>query len=138
MKINEIQEDIIKEFSKFDNCIEKYEYIIELGRKMPIVCERNQDNLIDGCQSKVWINIELHNCNMYITADSDTIITRGIVALLIRIYNEKTPKEIINSELYFMEKIGLNQYFSQTRSNGLFAMARKIKRQAILFNDMED
>ena len=135
MTINEIQDEIIKEFSVFEDWMEKYSYLIELGNGLPSIDEqyRKPENLIQGCQSKVWLNAELRDGNVVFTADSDAIITKGIVALLINVLTEKTPEEIINADLYFIERIGLRENLSPTRSNGLLAMIKQMRLYALAY-----
>lgn len=135
MSINEIQNEIIEEFSVFDEWMDKYEYLIDLGKSVPILSEKhkNKQNLISGCQSKVWLNAKLNNGKISFEADSDAIITKGIVALLIRVFNNQTPEDILNTELYFIEKIGLQSNLSPTRANGLVAMIKQIKYYAMAY-----
>jgi len=138
MTINEIQEEIILEFSVFDDWMDKYEYLIDLGKELSPFDEKNRtdQNLIDGCQSKVWLNAELVDGKIVFTADSDAIITKGIISLLIRVLSGQTPEDIINSDLYFIDKIGLNQHLSPTRSNGLMSMIKQIKLYAMAYNSL--
>ncbi len=136
MTIEEIQNEIIEEFSMFDEWMDKYEYLIELGRDLPQIDTKFKTNeyLINGCQSKVWLNAELKDGKIYFTADSDAIITKGIVALLIRVLNGRTPKEIMNADLFFIDKIGLSENLSPTRSNGLLAMVKQMKMYGMAYN----
>lgn len=136
MTIEEIQNEIIEEFSMFDEWMDKYEYLIELGRDLPQIDPKFKTNeyLINGCQSKVWLNAELKDEKIYFTADSDAIITKGIVALLIRVLNGRTPKEIMNADLFFIDKIGLSDNLSPTRSNGLLAMVKQMKMYGMAYN----
>ncbi len=136
MTIEEIQNEIIEEFSMFDEWMDKYEYLIELGRDLPQIEPKFKTNeyLINGCQSKVWLNAELKDGKIYFTADSDAIITKGIVALLIRVLNGRTPKEIMNADLFFIDKIGLSENLSPTRSNGLLAMVKQMKMYGMAYN----
>jgi cysteine desulfuration protein SufE len=129
MKINEKQDEIIEEFSVFDDWMDKYEYIIELGKDLPVISpeKKTDERLIEGCQSKVWLEAEFKNGKMYFSADSDAIITKGIIGLLIRVLNEENPDEIAKSDLYFIQKIGLHEHLSPNRSNGLANMVKKIK-----------
>ena len=131
--INIIQEEIISEFEMFDDWMEKYEYLIELGKDLPIISEelKTEDRLIEGCQSRVWLNSELINGKMDYRADSDAIITKGIIALLIRVMNNQTPEVIISNELLFIKAIGLQEHLSPTRSNGLLGMVKRMKLEAI-------
>ena len=119
--INNIQDQIIEEFTVFTDWMDKYEYLIDLGKDLPAMDEKlkNAQNLIAGCQSKVWINATMHNGAVQFEADSDAVITRGMVALLIRVYNNQTPDSILNSDLYFVDAIGLKANLSPTRANGL-------------------
>lgn len=136
MTINEIQEKIIEEFSMFDDWMDKYNLLIDLGKELPVIDPRFKvkDFLIEGCQSKVWLHPEYNGNIISFTADSDAIITRGIVALLIKVLSDRTPEEIISADLYFIEKIGLRQNLSPTRSNGLLSMVRQIKLYAMAYN----
>jgi len=131
--INIIQEEIISEFEMFDDWMEKYEYLIELGKDLPIISEelKTEDKLIEGCQSRVWLNSELINGKMDYRADSDAIITKGIIGLLIRVMNNQTPEVIISNELLFIKAIGLQEHLSPTRSNGLLGMVKRMKLEAI-------
>jgi len=139
MTINEIQNEIIEEFSIFDDWMDKYEYIIEFAKGLPTidVNKKTPQNLINGCQSKVWLDAELIDGKLSFTADSDAIITKGVVALLVRIFNEQPATEILNSDLYFIAKIGLSQNLSPTRANGLLSMIKRIKSYALAFNSLE-
>jgi cysteine desulfuration protein SufE len=131
--IDKIQEEIISEFEMFDDWMEKYEYLIELGKDLPIISEelKTEDRLIEGCQSRVWLNSELINGKMDYRADSDAIITKGIIGLLIRVMNKQTPEVIISNELLFIKAIGLQEHLSPTRSNGLLGMVKRMKLEAI-------
>lgn len=135
MTIDEIQNKIIEEFSIFEDWMDKYNYLIELGRDCPIINEKDKTeaNLIKGCQSRVWVNAELIDGKMDIKADSDAVITKGIITLLLRIFNNQTPKDVYESEVFFIEKIGLSTHLSPTRSNGLVAMVKQIKLYALAF-----
>ncbi|WP_457616784.1 SufE family protein [Lutibacter sp.] len=135
MTIKEIQEEIIDEFSMFEDWMERYEYIIELGKSLPIIDDayKLDENLIVGCQSKVWLHSEMQDGKVVFTADSDAILTKGIVALLLRVYNNQTPKDILNAELFFVDKIGLKEHLSPTRANGLVSMIKQIKLYALAF-----
>ena len=136
MTINEVQDNIIEEFSLFEDWMDKYNLLIDLGKELPVIDPKFKvkDFLIEGCQSKVWLHPDYDGKLITFTADSDAIITRGIVALLIKVLSNRTPEEIVSSDLYFIEKIGLRQNLSPTRSNGLLAMVRQIKLYAIAFN----
>lgn len=135
MTINEIQEQIIEEFSVFDEWLDKYDYLIDLSKNMPVIAEeyKTNDNLIKGCQSRVWLHADLQGDIVHFSADSDAIITRGIIALLIRVINDKKPAEIANADLYFIDQIGLKQNLSPTRSNGLVSMVKKIKTYSLAY-----
>lgn len=133
MTIKEIQEEIIDEFSMFDDWMERYEYIIELGKSLPIISEEHKldENLIKGCQSKVWLYSELENTKIKFSADSDAILTKGIVALLLRVFSDQEPAAILSAETTFIDKIGLKEHLSPTRANGLVSMVKQIKMYAI-------
>lgn len=133
MTIKEIQEEIIDEFSMFDDWMERYEYIIELGKSLPIIDDefKLDENLIKGCQSKVWLYSELDDKNVKFSADSDAILTKGIVALLLRVYSGQKPEDILVAETHFIDKIGLKDHLSPTRANGLVSMLKQIKMYAI-------
>lgn len=135
MTINEIQDEIIEEFEVFDEWMDKYEFLIDLSKQLPQIeeKEKNVQNLINGCQSKVWLHAQTEGDKIRFTADSDAIITKGIVALLIRVWDHRTPEEILGSELYFINKIGLSQNLSPTRSNGLVSMVKQMKLYAIAY-----
>ena len=135
MTIKEIQEEIIDEFSMFDDWMERYEYIIELGKSLPLIDEtfKKDENLIVGCQSKVWLHSEIKDQKIDFTADSDAILTKGIVAILLRIFNEQTPATILEADLFFIDKIGLKEHLSPTRANGLVSMIKQIKLYALAF-----
>ncbi len=135
-EINEIQEDIINEFGLFDDWMDKYEYLIDLSRDVPLIDPKfkNNDHLISGCQSKVWLHADYNDGRIYFSADSNALITKGIIALLIRIFSGRTPEEIINTDLYFIDRIGLRQNLSPTRSNGLLAFIKQIRNYAVAYN----
>jgi cysteine desulfuration protein SufE len=136
MTINEIQDSIIDDFSVFDDWMDKYNLLIDLGKELPVIDPKFKvkDFLIEGCQSKVWLHPEYDGKIISFTADSDAIITRGIVALLIKVLSSRSPEEILAADLYFIEKIGLRQNLSPTRSNGLLSMVRQIKLYAMAYN----
>jgi cysteine desulfuration protein SufE len=140
MTINEIQDKIIEEFSMFDDWMDKYNLLIDLGKELPVVDPKYKvkDFLIEGCQSKVWLHPEYDGNLISFRADSDAIITRGIVSLLIKVLSNRTPDEILAADLYFIEKIGLRQNLSPTRSNGLLSMVRQIKLYAMAYNAIEN
>jgi len=135
MTINQIQDQIVEEFSIFDDWMDRYQQLIDLGNELKPIDEqkRTEQHLIKGCQSKVWVNAELTDGKVYFEADSDAIITKGIVALLVRVLNGRTPKEIIDADLYFVDKIGLKENLSPTRSNGLLAMMKQMKLYALAY-----
>lgn len=136
MTIQEIEAEIIEEFSIFEDWMEKYNYLIELGRECPIIEEKdkNDNNLIKGCQSKVWVSAQLKDGLMDIKADSDAVITKGIITLLLRVFNHQKPEDVENADIGFLDKIGLTAHLSPTRSNGLNAMIKQIKLYAMAFN----
>ena len=136
MTINEVQDKIIDEFSFFDDWMDKYNLLIDLGKDLPVIDPRYKvkDFLIEGCQSKVWLHPDYDGKIITFTADSDAIITRGIVALLIKVLSGRTPQEIISADLYFIEKIGLRQNLSPTRSNGLLSMVRQMKLYSMAYD----
>ncbi|WNW01448.1 SufE family protein [Tenacibaculum sp. HL-MS23] len=133
MTIKEIQEEIIDEFSMFDDWMGRYEYIIDLGKSLPLINDtyKLDENLIKGCQSKVWLYSELQEDTINFTADSDAILTKGIVALLLRVYSNQTPQAIIEAKTDFIDEIGLKEHLSPTRANGLVSMVKQIKMYAI-------
>ena len=135
MSINNIQDEIVEEFSIFDDWMDRYQQLIDLGNELKPIPEgkRIDQHLIKGCQSKVWVDAELNNGKIFFEADSDAIITKGIVALLIRVLNGQTPKDIIDADLYFIDKIGLKENLSPTRSNGLLAMIKQMKLYALAY-----
>ena len=136
MTINEVQDKIIDDFSFFDDWMDKYNLLIDLGKDLPVIDPKFKvkDFLIEGCQSKVWLHPDYDGKIITFTADSDAIITRGIVALLIKVLSGRTPQEIISADLYFIEKIGLRQNLSPTRSNGLLSMVRQMKLYSMAYN----
>lgn len=133
MTLQEKQQDIIDEFAVFDDWMDKYEYIIELGKDLPVIEEskKTDDRLIEGCQSRVWLDMELKDGKMHFTADSDAIITKGIIGLLIRVFDDETPKDIATADLHFISEIGLQEHLSPTRANGLASMVKKMKFGAL-------
>lgn len=136
MTINEVQERIIEDFSQFDDWMTRYELLIDTGKELPAIdpAHKVKDFLIEGCQSKVWLYPEYDGSVINFTADSDAIITRGIVSLLIKVLSGRTPIEIMEADLYFIDKIGLRQNLSPTRSNGLLSMVKQMKLYAIAYN----
>ncbi len=133
MTIKEIQEEIIDEFSMFDDWMERYEYIIDLGKSLPLIdaAYKLDENLIKGCQSKVWLYSELKEDSLVFTADSDAILTKGIVALLLRVFSDQKAKDILAADTKFIDEIGLKEHLSPTRANGLVSMLKQIKMYAI-------
>ena len=133
MTIDQIQNEIISEFDMFNDWAEKYEYIIDLGKSLPVINDafKTSDNTVKGCQSKVWLYAEYINNKLIFTADSDAIITKGIIAILIRVFSNQSPKDIVDAKADFIEKIGLKQHLSQTRANGLSSMIKQIKLYAV-------
>ena len=139
MSIEETEQEIIEEFEMFDDWMQKYEHLIDLGRSLPLIEEKNktEDKLIKGCQAQVWLQSEFKNGKIIYTADSDAIITKGMVALMIRVLSNHTPDEIINAKLDFVEKIGLIKHLSPTRSNGLVSMIKQMKLDAIAYKQFK-
>lgn len=135
MTINEIQSELVDEFSMFDDWMERYEYMIELGKSLPMIDSqyKKEENLIKGCQSKVWLHAELQDNKIVYTADSDAIITKGIVSILIRTFTNQSPGEILASNTDFIDEIGLKEHLSPTRANGLVSMIKQIKLYAVAF-----
>ena len=135
MTINEIQDEIIEEFSGFDDWMDKYQLLIDLGNEQAPLDEKykRESNLIDGCQSRVWLQCDYSDGLLHFTAESDALIVKGIIALLIRVLSDHTPQEIIAADLYFIDKIGLKEHLSPTRSNGLLAMMKQMKMYALAF-----
>ena len=135
MTINEIQDEIIEEFSDFEDWMYKYQLLIDLGSDQPPLEEKykNEQNLIDGCQSRVWLQADMIDGKLHFQAESDALIVKGIVALLIRVLGDHTPQEILDTDLYFIERIGLSEHLSPTRSNGLLAMIKQMKMYALAF-----
>ena len=133
MNLIEKQEEIIQEFEVFDDWMEKYEYIIDLGKDLPLIDEnlKTEDRLIEGCQSRVWLNSEIVDGKMNFTADSDAIITKGIIGLLIRVLNSEEPKTVVETDLHFIKDIGLQEHLSPTRANGLVGMVKRMKIEAL-------
>ena len=134
--IKQIQEEIISEFSMFDNWMQKYEYLIELGKELPVIDkkQKTENNIIKGCQSRVWLHAEKKNSKIVYTADSDAIMTKGIIAILIRVLSNQDPNEIVNADLVFVDKLGLKEQLSPTRANGLVSMIKEMKLYAIAYN----
>lgn len=135
MTIKETEQQIIEEFSVFEQWLDKYEYLIELGKSLPLIPESGKQdlNLIKGCQSRVWLNAEYRDGRVYFTADSDAIITKGIISLLVRVFSGRKPEEIVPADLEFIKTIGLQDNLSPTRANGLLAMIKQIKYYAMAY-----
>src|SRR5690554_3636522 len=135
MTIQEIQDDIIEEFSMFDDWMQRYEYMIELGKSLPLIEEdlKSDEKLIKGCQSKVWLHSELRDDKIIFTADSDAIITKGIVAILIRTFSNQKPQDILDANTDFIDEIGLKEHLSPTRANGLVSMIKQMKMYAMAY-----
>lgn len=135
MTIKNIQEEIVDEFSMFDDWMQRYEYIIELGRSLPLIEEqyKTEDNIIKGCQSKVWVHAEIQDGKVVFTADSDAILTKGIIAILVRAYSNQEPQAILDANTDFIDEIGLKEHLSPTRANGLVSMIKQIKMYALAF-----
>lgn len=135
MTIAQKQEEIIEEFAIFTDWMEKYEYLIDLGKDLPLIDEqyKTEDKLIKGCQSRVWLKAEMEDGKIIFTADSDAVITKGIIALMIRVLSGHTPEEIVVSDLYFIDRIGLKEHLSPTRSNGLVSMVKQMKLYALAY-----
>ena len=134
-KINVAQEQIVEEFSLFDDWMQRYEYMIELGKSLPLIDPeyKTEDNIIKGCQSKVWIHADLEEDKLVFTADSDAIITKGIIAILLRVFSNQHPDAILEADTSFIDKIGLKEHLSPTRANGLVSMIKQLKMYAIAF-----
>lgn len=139
MEINEIQDEIIDTFELFDDWEEKYEYIIDLGKKLPPMddAHKTDDNIIKGCQSVVWLSASFRNGKVYYEADSQAIIVKGLVSMLLKVLSGHSPKDILNADLYFIAKTGLTSHLAQTRSNGLASMVKQMKTYALAFHAME-
>ncbi|MEH6618402.1 SufE family protein [Maribacter arcticus] len=135
MEIKDIQEEIIDEFSMFDDWMQRYEYMIDLGKSLPLINEayKTEDNIIKGCQSKVWVHAELENNKLIFTADSDAIITKGIIAILIRVFSNQKPQDILDADTQFIDEIGLKEHLSPTRANGLVSMIKQLKLYAVAY-----
>lgn len=133
--IKEIQEEIVDEFALFDDWMQRYEHMIELGKSLPLIDEKykTEDNLIKGCQSKVWVHAEMVDEKLIFTADSDAIITKGIIAILIRAFSHQHPQDIIEADTQFIDDIGLKEHLSPTRANGLVSMVKQLKMYAVAY-----
>lgn len=137
MTINEIQDELISDFSFFDEWMDKYEHIISLGKNLPLIAPqyKTPDNLIKGCQSQVWLHTDVEDGRLVFTADSDAVITKGLVSLMVTVLSNHTPKEILDADLYFIDKIGLSTHLSPTRSNGLLSMLKQMKLYALAYQN---
>lgn len=135
MTVQEVEDQIVEEFSFFDDWMDRYSYLIELSKDLPLIEEKEKtdQNVISGCQSRVWVNAEHKEGKIFFTADSDAIITKGIIALLIRVFSGRTPQEILSNELTFIDRIGLKENLSPTRANGLLAMIKQMKLYALAY-----
>lgn len=135
MTINEKQDAIVEDFELFSDWMEKYEYIIQLGKDLPLIDEpyKTEENLIRGCQSKVWLHADYKEGKLYFTADSDALITKGLVSMVVNVLSGQAPKDIVDAEIYFIDKIGLRNHLSPTRSNGLLSMLKQIKMYAVAY-----
>lgn len=140
MTINEMQDEIIAEFSDFEDWMDRYQILIDLGNEQPplAVEDKTNQNLIEGCQSRVWLQAEYKDGKIYYNAESDAVIVKGIIALLIKVLSGHTPDEILNADLYFIDKIGLKDHLSPTRSNGLLAMVKQMRMYALAFKAKEN
>ena len=138
MTIQEIEESIISEFACYDEWLDKYAYIIELGKDCPVIDEKDktESNLIKGCQSRVWLSCDHHDGRLWFKADSDAVITKGIISLLIWVLDGQTPADILAADLHFIDEIGLKEHLSPTRSNGLTSMVKQIKMYALAFSQL--
>ncbi len=136
MSIQEIQETIVEEFGMFDDWMDKYNYLIEISKDLPDIDTKfkTEEYLISGCQSRVWLHSDIKDGKVIFTADSDAIIVKGIIALLVRVMSNRTPQELVETDLFFIDQIGLKQNLSPTRSNGLLAMVKQMKLYAIAYN----
>lgn len=137
--IQEIQNEVVDEFSMFEDWMQRYEYMIELGKSLPLIEEqyKTDDYIIKGCQSKVWVNADMQNEKVVFTADSDAIITKGIIAILIRVFSHQNPKDILEANTDFIDEIGLKEHLSPTRANGLVSMIKQLKMYALAFQNKQ-
>ncbi len=135
MSIASKQAEVVSEFAMFDDWMQRYEYMIELGKSLPLIAPKykTDDHIIKGCQSKVWVHAELEKDKIAFTADSDAIITKGIIAILIRVFSNQHPKDILNADTAFIDEIGLKEHLSPTRANGLVSMIKQLKMYAIAY-----
>jgi len=137
--INEIQDEIVEDFNQFDDWMDKYALLIDLGNSLEPIDEKYKipQNIIEGCQSRVWLNAEMTDGKVYYSGESDAILVKGIVALLLQVYSGQSPEDILDTELYFVEKIGLKEHLSPTRSNGLLAMIKQMRLYALVFKSKQ-
>jgi cysteine desulfuration protein SufE len=135
MTIEEIQKEIIEDFDLFEDWMQRYEFIIDTGKSLPLISNQNKSdgNLIKGCQSKVWLHADYENGKLIFSADSDAILTKGIISLLLRVYSQQTPKDILDADPFFIDEIGLKEHLSPTRANGLLSMIKQIKLLALAY-----
>ena len=140
LSLAQTQQELIDEFAMFTDWQDRYEHLIELGKDLPLIApeHKTDDNLVRGCQSRVWLNAAQQNDRIHFTADSDAMITKGIVALLVRVYNDRTPQEILGASTDFIDRIGLREHLSPNRANGLSAMLDQMKRYALAFSSKAD
>ena len=140
MTINQLQDEVIEEFAAFSDWMDKYQMLIDLGNELEVLNEKykTEANLIDGCQSRVWLQCDYTDGQLVFTADSDALIVKGIIALLIRVINHHTPQEVLDADLYFIDKIGLKDHLSPTRSNGLLAMVKQVRMYALAYKTKEN
>lgn len=140
MTINEIQDEIIDEFSLFDDWEGKYDYIIDIGKKLPLLDPqyKTEENIIKGCQSRVWLHAEMQDDKVLFLGESDAVIVKGLIGLLIRVLSGHSPEEIAKADLYFIDRIGMAQHLAQTRANGLFAMLKQMKLYALAYSTMSN
>ena len=140
MTINQLQDEVIEEFAAFSDWMDKYQMLIDLGNELEVLNEKykTEANLIDGCQSRVWLQGDYTDGQLVFTADSDALIVKGIIALLIRVINHHTPQEVLDADLYFIDKIGLKDHLSPTRSNGLLAMVKQVRMYALAYKTKEN
>lgn len=138
--IKEIQEEIVDEFAMFDDWMQRYEYMIDLGKSLPQIDEQHKDDdhIIKGCQSKVWVHADLMDDKVIFTADSDAIITKGIIAILIRAWSQQKPKDIVEANTEFIDQIGLKEHLSPTRANGLVSMIKQLKMYALAYQSQQN
>ena len=139
MTINDLQDEVIEEFSELTDWMDKYQMLIDLGKELEVLDDKykTEQNLKDGCQSRVWVQCDYVDGKLELTADSDALIVKGIIALLLRVLSGHTPQEILDADLYFIDEIGLKDHLSPTRSNGLLAMIKQIRMYALAFKSME-